>query len=83
MAEVEQLVAGKLTTQSVDPPEVNVTVPVAPPGKPDTETVSLVPYWTLDGAADSVIEVLDNVTVKLRRRARWCRCSWRCPSRSR
>jgi hypothetical protein len=60
---VEQLVAGSVATQRVEPPEVNVTVPVAPPGKPDTDSVSLVPNGTLDGAADSVIVVLDSVTV--------------------
>lgn len=62
--DVEQLVAGSVATHSVEPPDLNVTVPVAPPGKPDTDSVSLVPNGTLAGAADSVIVVLDNVTVK-------------------
>jgi hypothetical protein len=62
--EVEQPVDGSAATQRVDPPEVNVTVPVAPPGSPDTDSVSLVPYGTLAGAADSVIAVLESVTVK-------------------
>ena len=38
---------------------------MAPPGSPDTESVSLVPYGMLAGAADSVIDVLAIVTVKL------------------
>lgn len=63
--DVEQLAAGSVATQSVDPPDVKVTVPVAPPGSPDTERVSAVPNGTLDGAADSVIVVLAKVTLKL------------------
>ena len=38
---------------------------MAPTGNPDTESVSLVPYWTLAGAADSVIDGPALVTVKL------------------
>ncbi len=56
---------GSVATQSVDPPDLYVTVPVAPAGKPDTESVSLVPNGMLAGAADSVIDVLASVTVKL------------------
>ena len=63
--DVEQLAAGSVATQSVDPPEVKVTVPVAPAGSPDTERESAVPNGTLDGAADSVMVVLANVTLKL------------------
>ena len=44
---------------------MNVTVPVAPAGSPETERESAVPNGTLDGAADSVIVVLASVTVKL------------------
>jgi len=62
---VAQLVAGSNAVQRVDPPELNVTVPVAPTGTPDTESVSLVPYGTLAGAADSVMVVLATVIVKL------------------
>jgi hypothetical protein len=63
--DVAQLVAGRVAVQSVDPPEVKVTVPVAPFVKPETESVSLVPYGMLAGAADSVIAMLARVTVKL------------------
>jgi hypothetical protein len=62
---VAQLNAGSVVAQSVDPPEVKVTVPVAPAGSPATETVSLVPYGMLAGAAASVIDVLALVMVKL------------------
>ena len=63
--DVEQLAAGSVATHSVDPPEVNVKVPVAPAGSPETDSESAVPKGTLDGAADSVMEVLASVTVKL------------------
>jgi hypothetical protein len=62
---VSQLVAGSVVTQSVDPPEVKVTVPVALPGRPVTDSVSAVPYGTVDGAADSLNVALALVTVKL------------------
>ena len=65
VAGVAQLTAGSVATQSVEPPDLKVTVPVAPAGRPDTETVSLVPKGMLAGAAVSVIEVLALVTVKL------------------
>jgi hypothetical protein len=62
---VAQLRAGRVATQSVEPPDVKVTVPVAPAGSPVTETLSLVPNGMLAGAALSVIEVLALVMVKL------------------
>lgn len=62
---VAQLNAGNVATQSVDPPVVNVTVPVAPTGKPATDTVSAVPYGMLAGAADSLMDVGALVIVKL------------------
>jgi hypothetical protein len=40
VTDVWQLNAGNVTVQSVNPPEVNVTIPVAPAGRPLTETVS-------------------------------------------
>ena len=51
--------------QSVDPPDVKVTVPVASPGRPVTESVSAVPYGTLEGAADSVKDGSALVIMKL------------------
>ena len=63
--DVSQLVAGSVATQRVDPPEVNVTVPVASPGSPLSDSVSAVPYGTLDGAADSLKVGFAVVTVKL------------------
>ena len=40
--------------QSVDPPEVKVTVPVAAPGSPAAASVSCEPYTIELGVADSV-----------------------------
>ena len=65
LVDVGQLVEGSVATQSVDPPDVKVTVPVAPAANPDTESVSLVPYGTLAGAAASVSVGVALVTVKL------------------
>ena len=63
--EVAQLNAGSVATHRVDPPDVKVTPPVAPPGSPATDSVSAVPYGMLAGAADSIIDVAALVTVKL------------------
>ena len=52
-------------TQRVDPPEVKVTVPVAPAGKPATDSVSCAPNPIDGGDADSVIDVSALVTMKL------------------
>jgi hypothetical protein len=62
---VAQLIAGNVAVQSVDAPDVNVTVPVAPTGRPATDTVSAVPNGMIEGDADSVIDVPAFVTVKL------------------
>ena len=62
---VWQLMAGKGATHSVDPPEVKVTVPVASPGRPATDSVSWDPYAMDAGAADSTIAVSALVTTKL------------------
>ena len=51
--------------QSVAPPEVNVTVPVASPGRPVTDSVSCEPKGMLAGEADSAIAVSAWTTVKL------------------
>ena len=51
--------------QSVDPPEVKVTIPIAPPGNPVTDSVSCDPYPIDAGDADSLIAVSALVTVKL------------------
>jgi hypothetical protein len=40
---VGQLVVVSVATHSVDPPDAKVTVPVAPPGSPDTDSVSCDP----------------------------------------
>jgi hypothetical protein len=65
VADVWQLIAGSVAVHSGEPPELKVTVPVASPGRPATETVSCVPYGMLAGAAASVIDVAALVTVKL------------------
>jgi hypothetical protein len=57
VADAAQLTAGKVLVQSVVLPDVNVTAPVASAGRPDTESVSAVPYGTVAGAADSLKEV--------------------------
>jgi hypothetical protein len=44
-------------------PEVKVTVPVAPAGRPETERVSGVPYETTDGDADSLKDAVAWTTV--------------------
>jgi hypothetical protein len=62
---VAQLVAGNVVVHSVVPPDLKVTVPVAPAGRPATESVSAVPYGMVAGDADSVIDVGALVTVKL------------------
>ncbi len=63
--EVWQLVDGNATVHNVDPPEVNVTVPVAPPGSPAMESVSCDPYPMEGGDTASVMDVSAFVTVKL------------------
>jgi hypothetical protein len=66
VAEVVQDVAGRVAVHNVALPEVNVTVPVAPAGKPDADKVTLLPYATDDGAAAAVmVYAEDFVTVKL------------------
>ena len=62
---VWQLVAGSVAVQRVAPPEVKVTVPVAPAGNPAMESVSCDPKPIDGGDADSVIDVPALVTVKL------------------
>ncbi len=46
-------------------PDVNVTVPVAPPGRPESHNVSCVPYAVLSGDASSVKLVSADTIVKL------------------
>jgi hypothetical protein len=47
-------------------PETNVTVPVAPPGRPEADRLTAVPYATDVGAAAAVmVYPEDFVTVKL------------------
>jgi hypothetical protein len=57
-------VAGSVAVQRKMPPSVNVTVPVAPPGSPVTESVSSVPKAMVAGAAVSVIDVPTVLMVK-------------------
>jgi hypothetical protein len=64
VADVAQLATGSVATHNGAPADVNVIVPVAFTGRPDTERVSCAPKAMLDGDADSVIEVLAGVTVK-------------------
>jgi hypothetical protein len=52
---VVQEVAGRVAVHSVVDPEVNVTVPVALPGRPDVDRVTALPYVVDVGVADAVI----------------------------
>ena len=51
--------------QSVEPPEAKITVPVATPGSPATESVSCAPYTIVAGAAASVNEGVALVIVSV------------------
>jgi hypothetical protein len=55
--DVVQLVVGSVTAHSVEPPDAKVTVPVAPPGRPDSASIELDPYGTVDGVALAVNDV--------------------------
>jgi hypothetical protein len=61
---VAQLAVGKVATQSVPIPLMNVTVPPAVDESPDTESVSGEPYPMDAGDADSVNDGVAIVTVK-------------------
>jgi hypothetical protein len=61
---VAQLVCGRVVTQKVVAPEVNVTVPVAATGRPDSARVELDPKGTFAGVALAANEVEALVTVK-------------------
>jgi hypothetical protein len=61
--EVLQVVPGNATTHSVEPPEDMVTVPVAAPGSPLSESVELEPYGTDEGVAPAVNDVDSGVTL--------------------
>ena len=52
--DVWQLKVGSSVVQSVAPADLNVTVPVASPGRPAIDSVSALPYGMLAGAAASV-----------------------------
>ena len=65
VVDVWQLIADNAAMQSTEPPDLKVTVPVASPGRPATDSVSFAPYAMVAGAADSVIAVSALVTVKL------------------
>jgi hypothetical protein len=65
VADVWQLDDASVAMQSVTPLDVNVTVPVAPSGIPDTDSVSVLPNATPAGAADSLNDVAALTTVKL------------------
>jgi hypothetical protein len=51
--------------QSVDPPALKVTVPVAPDGSPDAESPTVLPKLVLDGLVDAVKDVVAWMMVKL------------------
>jgi hypothetical protein len=62
---VEHDVAGRVAVHNDVDPETNVTVPVAPPGRPDTERVTALPKVVETGFADAVmVYAEDFVTVK-------------------
>jgi hypothetical protein len=66
VVEVRQEVAGRVAVHSVVDPEVNVTVPVAADGIPETDRVTAVPYAVDTGLAAAVmVYAEDLVTVKL------------------
>jgi hypothetical protein len=55
LTEVWHDVAGSVTVHRVVVPEVNVTVPVAPAGRPEADRVTALPYVVDDGFALTVI----------------------------
>jgi hypothetical protein len=61
---VLQLAVGRVAVHNVAPPDAKVTVPPAPVGNPDSESVSAVPKATLAGAAASVKDVSPLTTAK-------------------
>jgi hypothetical protein len=63
VVKVEQSVAGSIAVQSVFPPDVKATVPVAVPAKPVSASVDAVPNATLDGVALAANEGVACVTV--------------------
>jgi hypothetical protein len=60
-----QLRDGRLAVHSVAAPELNVTVPVAPPGSPEVESDTASPYEVELGVAEADMEVGSFVIVKL------------------
>jgi hypothetical protein len=52
---VEHDVAGRVAVHNVVDPETNVTVPVAPPGRPEVDSVTAFPYAVELGLADAVM----------------------------
>jgi hypothetical protein len=62
LADVVQPMAGRIIAQSVEPPEVKVTVPTALPTRPLSARVELFPNETLAGVALAVNDVLAAVT---------------------
>ena len=66
MAAVEQDVAGRVAVHRVVDPDVNLTVPVASAGNPDTDSTTELPKVVDDGFALTVIVYAEDfVTVKL------------------
>jgi hypothetical protein len=65
VVEVRQEVAGSVAVHSVALSEVNVTVPVALPGRPDVDRVTALPNVVDVGFATAVIVYAEDfVTVK-------------------
>jgi hypothetical protein len=65
VVEVVQLVVESVAVHNVVDPEVNVTVPVAPPGRPLSAKLEAVPNGTLEGVALALNDVAAAVTVRL------------------
>ena len=60
---MSHVVAGRSVVQSVMPPEVKVTEPVAAPGSPLAAKAELAPNGTLAGVALAMNVVLATITV--------------------
>jgi hypothetical protein len=65
VADVVHLVDGWGATQSVEPPDANVTVPVEAFGRPLSDSIEVLPKGTLDGVALAVNDVGAGDTVSV------------------
>ena len=55
--------AGSVAVHMTTPPEVKVTVPVAPGGRPEADTVTVEPGAVTDGETFTVMAVFALITV--------------------